>query len=49
MDVLLEEIEMERRKFILLKRAERIIIVPLNDVVYCEAKRSLPLSAGAIS
>ena len=39
MDMLLEKIEQERKKYILLKRAERIIKVSLNDVVYCEAQR----------
>lgn len=38
LDGLLEKIEVERRKCILLKRAERIIKVPLNDVLYCEAQ-----------
>lgn len=39
MDMLLEKIEQERKKYILLKRAEKIIKVSLNDVVYCEAQR----------
>lgn len=39
LDGLLEEAEQERRKCILLKKAERIIKVPLNDVIYCEAQR----------
>lgn len=39
LDGLLDEVETERRKCILLKQAEKIIRVPLNDVVYCEAQR----------
>ena len=39
LDGFLEEAEQERRKNILLKKAERIIKVPLNDVIYCEAQR----------
>lgn len=39
LDGLLEKSELERRKYILLKKAERTIKVPLNDVVYCEAQR----------
>ena len=39
LDRLLVEAEMGRRKCILLKRAEGIIKVPLNDVVYCEAQK----------
>lgn len=38
LDRFLEKTERERRKCILLKRAERIIKVPLNDVLYCEAQ-----------
>lgn len=34
----LEETERERKKCILLKREGRVIKVPLNDVVYCEAQ-----------
>ena len=39
LDGLLEEAEMERRRCILLKSTERIIKVPLNNVIYCEAQR----------
>ena len=38
LDRFLEETEQERRKSILLKRDGRIMKVPLNDVVYCEAQ-----------
>lgn len=38
LDGLLEKAERERRRCILLKRAEKIIKVSLNDVVYCEAQ-----------
>jgi len=37
LDRFLEEREQESRKYILLKREGKIIKVPLNDVVYCEA------------
>ncbi len=37
-DRFLEETEQEHRKCILLKREGRIIKVPLNDVIYCEAQ-----------
>lgn len=39
LNVLLEGTGLDRRKCILLKRAEKIIKVPLNDVVYCEGQR----------
>lgn len=39
LDGLLEKIEQQRRKCILLRKAEKIIKVPLNDVVYCEAQK----------
>ena len=38
LDRFVEETEQERRKSILLKRDGRIMKVPLNDVVYCEAQ-----------
>lgn len=37
LDRFLEETDSERRKYILLKEKGRIIKVPLNDMVYCEA------------
>lgn len=38
LDRFLDETEQERKKCILLRREGRIIKVPLNDVVYCEAQ-----------
>ncbi len=38
LDNLLEEIEEERKKFILLKIEGKLVRVSLNDIVYCEAQ-----------
>lgn len=38
LDRYLEETEQERKKCILLKKESKIIKIPLNDVVYCEAQ-----------
>ncbi len=39
LDSLLKDIDEERKKCILLKIEGRIVKVPLNDIVYCEAQR----------
>ncbi|MCM1065776.1 MAG: LytTR family DNA-binding domain-containing protein [Eubacterium sp.] len=38
MDRLLADVEEERRKYILLKIEGRLVKVPVNDIVYCEAQ-----------
>jgi len=41
LDNLLKDIDEERKKCILLKIEGRVVKVPLNDIVYCEAQRKM--------